>query len=73
MLNLISKNFMVKNMCMLKLTKIISLDTFCRLAWTNLEWRIVNLLHATNTSVKTDSDTKSQNPSVTKIIENILL
>lgn len=49
------------------LTKRISLDTFFKFACTNLECKVVNLLQATNTSVKIDSDTKSQNPSVAKI------
>lgn len=52
---------------MLKVTKRMSLDTFFKFACINLECKIVNLLQATNTSVKIDSDTKSQNPSVTKV------
>lgn len=52
---------------MVKLTKRISLDTFFKFACTNLECKVVNLLQVTNTSVKIDSDTKSQNPSVAKI------
>lgn len=50
-----------------KLTKRISVDIFFKFNCTNLEYNVVNLLQATNTSVKMESDTKSQNPSVTKI------
>lgn len=56
----------------MQLTRRISLETLCKFARINLECKAVNLLQADNTSVKIESDTKSQNPSVTKKVIFIL-